>query len=110
MTPCLAAYQPNLVARQFGLFQIVPKSLYPSHELLMDILDDQIWEVVKETVATLWERRSILTFTPFKPTFFFTHEFKLCWQSYLVTFVNDVAGNMNELTVAFDIFQGKTTK
>ena len=53
MSPCLTAYQPNLVARQFGLYQIVPKSLYPSHELLMDILDNQGWEVIKETVATL---------------------------------------------------------
>ena len=50
------------------------------------------------------------TFTPFKQAFFYTHEFKLWWQSYLVTFINDVAGKMNELIVAFDIFQGKTTK
>ena len=34
------------------------------HELLKDILDDQVQEVVKETVATLWERRAILNFYP----------------------------------------------
>src|ERR1043165_6936419 len=110
MSPCLTAYQPNLVARQFGLCQIAPKSFYPSHELLIDVLDDRSWEVVRENIDTLWARRAKLTFTSFKPVFFYTQEFRTRWQSYLITFVNDAAGKMNELTVAFNTFQGKTKK
>ena len=104
MSPCLTAYQPNLVARQFGLCQIVPRSFYPFHELLIDVLDDQSWDVIKETVDTMWAHRANLTFTPFKPAFFCTQEFKTWWQSYLVTFISNAAGKMNELTVAFDTF------
>lgn len=45
--PGLVAYQPNLVARQFGLCQLIPKSLYSSPDLLTNILCDQPWSVIQ---------------------------------------------------------------
>ena len=76
----------------------------------MDVLDDQSWVAVKDIVGTLWAHTPILNFTPFKPAFFCTYDFKLWWQTYLVTFINDAARKMTQLTVAFDVLQGKGTK
>jgi hypothetical protein len=51
--PGLVAYQPNLVARQFGLCQFIPKSLYSSPDLLTNILCDQPWSMIQEDLETL---------------------------------------------------------
>ncbi|XP_050895889.1 uncharacterized protein LOC127102579 [Lathyrus oleraceus] len=40
--PGLVAYQPNLVARQFGLCQFIPKPIFSSQELLANILYGQL--------------------------------------------------------------------
>lgn len=55
INPGLVAYQPNLVARQFGICQFVPKSLFYSLDILTNILCDKPWSVVKEDVEALWK-------------------------------------------------------
>ena len=72
----LVAYQPNLVARQFGLCQLVPKSLFNSHELLIDIISGQPFKIIKEDIENIWARRPTLTLTPFQPSFYYTKEFE----------------------------------
>ena len=97
----LVAYQPNLVARQFGLCQLVPKSLFNSHELLVDIIIDQPFEMIKDDIGNLWARRPTLTLTPFQPSFYCTKEFETWWQSYFVTFIGDSNAKLAELTTTF---------
>lgn len=55
------AYQPNLVVRQFGLCQFIPKSLFSSLELITNILCGHPWSVIQEDLETIWEK---LTTTP----------------------------------------------
>lgn len=47
VNPGLVSYKPNLVARQFGLCQFVPKSLYSSLDILTNILCDQPWSMIQ---------------------------------------------------------------
>ena len=89
VNPGLVAYQPNLVARQFGLYQLVPKYLFNSHELLVDIITDQPFEMIKDDIGNIWARRPTLNLTPFQPSFHCTKEFETWWQSYFVTFIGD---------------------
>jgi hypothetical protein len=56
VNPGLVAYQPNLVARQFGLCQFVPKSLFSSLDILTNILCDQPWSMIQEDVEALWAK------------------------------------------------------
>lgn len=63
--PVLVAYQPNLVARQFGLCQFIPKSLFSSQELLTNILCGQPWSEIQEELETIWENRPRLSSIPF---------------------------------------------
>lgn len=58
------AYQPNLVARQFGLFQPTPKSLYPSYDVLVDITSDEDFDIIQEKVNQIWAQKPQLTPTP----------------------------------------------
>lgn len=53
--PGLVAYQPNLVARQFGLCQFIPKPMFSSQELLVNILCGQPWSEVEEELENIWK-------------------------------------------------------
>jgi hypothetical protein len=53
--PGLVAYQPNLVARQFGLYQFIPKPLFSSQELLANILCGQPWSEIEEELESIWK-------------------------------------------------------
>ncbi|XP_050897203.1 uncharacterized protein LOC127104024 [Lathyrus oleraceus] len=98
VNPGLVAYQPNLVARQFGLCQFVLKSLFSSLDMLRNILCDKPWNVVKEDVEALWEKRLRLHSIPFQPAFLCTKEFDDWWQSYLAAYVGAPKEKLSELT------------
>ena len=67
--PDLVSYQPNLVARQFGLCQFIPKSLFPSFEFLFNITSDQPYDVFRVDVENFLEKKPKLGYIPFQPSF-----------------------------------------
>lgn len=110
VNPGLVAYQPNLVARQFGLCQFVPKSLFPSLDILTNILCDKPWNMVKEDVEVLWAKRPRLHSIPFQPAFLCTKKFDDWWQSYFSAYVGAPEAKLSELTQALVHLQAKSTK
>ncbi|KAI5394489.1 hypothetical protein KIW84_061232 [Lathyrus oleraceus] len=108
--PGLVAYQPNLVARQFGLCQFIPKSLFSSQELLANILYGQPWSEIEEELETIWKNRPRLPSLPFRPAYYCTKEFHDWWQSYFTIYVGVPEAKLSELTEAFVHLQTKSTK
>lgn len=104
------AYQPNLVARQFGLCQPTPKSMYPSYDVLVDITSDEEFEIIQEEVDQIWKERPQLTPTPYSPAFYCTEEFATWWQKYFNAFIGAPEVKLAELTSAFTFFKGKPTR
>ncbi|XP_050897207.1 uncharacterized protein LOC127104031 [Lathyrus oleraceus] len=99
--PCLVAYQPNLVARKFGLCQFIPKSLFSSQELLANILYGQPWSEIEEEIETIWKNRPRLPSLPFRPAYYCTKEFHDWWQTYFTIYVSAPEAKLSELTEAF---------
>ncbi|XP_050916401.1 uncharacterized protein LOC127131528 [Lathyrus oleraceus] len=108
--PGLVAYQPNLVARKFGLCQFIPKSLFSSQELLANILCGQPWSKIEEELETIWKNRPRLPSLPFRPAYYCTKEFHDWWQSYFTIYVDAPEAKLSELTEAFVCLQAKSTK
>jgi hypothetical protein len=72
----LIAYQSNLVSRQFGLIQILPKPLYAKKNSL--ILYNKIHtEATSSRKITRYVGKTKLTPVAFKPYFLCTHEFDI---------------------------------
>ncbi|KAI5398847.1 hypothetical protein KIW84_064290 [Lathyrus oleraceus] len=92
----LVAYQPNLVARQFGLCQFIPKSVFSSQELLANILYGQPWSEIEEELETIWKNRPRLPSLPFRPAYYCTKEFHDWWQSYFTIYVGAPEAKLSE--------------
>lgn len=97
----MTAYQPNLVARQFGLCQPIPKHLCPSYDVLVNITSDEEFSIIQEEVDQLWAKRPQLTPTFYQPAFYCIEEFTIWWQQYFTTFIGDPEVKLAELTSTF---------
>ena len=109
-TPGLVSYQPNLVARQFGLCQFIAKSLFPSFGLLFNITSNQPYDVFRVDVENFWEKMPKLGSIPFQPAFYCTKEFETWWQLYLTAYVGAPEAKLVEITETFTNLQAKATK
>lgn len=111
MPAMVLAHQPNMVARQFGLCQIIPKPLFPSYHVLSDIIAGESGDIVQEAVDALWKQKPQFNPTPFIPSFYCTLEFAKWWQTYFDRLVvGDPAVKQTQLTTAFTSLQAKPTK
>lgn len=104
------AHQPNMVARQFGLCQITPKSLFPSYEVLAVITTGDDSDDIHAEVDALWKQRPQFNPTPFIPAFFCTMEFAKWWQQYFNALVGALEEKQTQLTTAFTFLQAKPTR
>ena len=113
----LFAYQPNLVARQFGLSQPLPRSLFLLKETVVTSTAAFSESPFKNKMETYNERRVGLDFFCFEPFFLYNEEFDIWWANHyrsktveectLYQYVHDalqVARNEKERTQGFNLF------
>jgi hypothetical protein len=105
----LTAYQPNLVARQFGLIRALLKCLYDKKGSLL------LYNAVhNETTAlkqiTKYTGRTQLTPLNFEPNFLCTRDFGRWWNIYYTEEFYDVSSFIQHFDKAFLLVQEKTKK
>jgi hypothetical protein len=108
--PSLVAYQPNLVARQFGLCQTLPKSIFESPGLLNGVFANSPWGVIKTDYDDVCAKAPTIHLYEFKPQYLCTKEFDTWWQTYFNSFVGDSKSKLAQLTAASAALQGKSIR
>jgi hypothetical protein len=106
----LVGYQPNLVARQFGLSQFRPKSLFKNKD---DIVLGNSGMSVEyfECRLKLVEGKSYkLTPIAFESSQFCTYEFATWWSLYYEEKTKGDEGLLGAIEAGFDALQPKTPK
>lgn len=109
-TPGLVSYQPNLVPRKFVFCQFIPKSLFPSSDLLQNITRVRAYDVFRVDIENLWVKRLQLYSVPFQPAFYCTKEFENWWKSYFTAYIDASETKLDELTDALVHLQENATK
>ncbi|XP_050874941.1 uncharacterized protein LOC127078535 [Lathyrus oleraceus] len=105
----LIAYQPSLVARQFGIIQIFPKPLYARKNSLLLYNAIHTKATSSRKIARYAGQTKLSPFS-FKPYFLCTHELDLCWCDYYATNFFNVPAFHRHLTKAFSSVQDKVKK
>jgi len=105
----LYGYQPNLVARQFGLIQTRPNSLYKSKKDLKKPKNENIWRSLLQKVD---EHVPTLKPIPFELSYECTKTFFRWWRGYFVEQSKEVNPDttLPELISAFNYVQRKSKK
>ncbi|XP_050874871.1 uncharacterized protein LOC127078459 [Lathyrus oleraceus] len=106
----LIVYQPNLVARQFGLIQIKPRPIFPKKGSIIFYNslhnEDKSKELSKKLTDDSLDIRPVI----FRPYFLCTPEFDEWWKDYYSTRFFDVTAFTTHLTNAFAFVQDRTKK
>ena len=106
----LIVYQPNLVARQFGLIQIKPRPIFPKKGSIIFYNslhnEDESKELSKKLTDDSLDIRPVI----FRPSFLCTPEFDEWWKDYYSTRFFDVTTFTTHLTNAFAFVQDRTKK
>lgn len=105
----LLGYQPNLVARQFGLVQLLPKPLFSRKNKVL-LYNMRYHERDARNILAFYSSRAELVPTPFEPCFLTTPEFADWWKNYYLTEFLDIEGFKQQLTIAFSTLQVKKYK
>lgn len=105
----LIAYQPNLVARQFRLIQILPKCLYDRKSTLFLYNANQNKTTTLKQIAR-YTGRTHLTPISFEPSFLCTPEFGKWWSQYYVEEFYDAPSFTQHFNKAFFFEQEKIKK
>ena len=105
----LIAYQPNLVARQFGLIQALPKCLYDRKGSLL------LYNAVHNEATTLkqiarYNGKTQLTLIKFETSFLCTREFGGWWNAYYTEEFYDVPSFIQHIDKVFLLVQERTKK
>lgn len=103
------SYQLNHVARQFGLIQIKPSSLY---KCLDDLRQPLIEHVCRSTLRRAQRQKLIFEPKPFTSSFACTEVFYRWWQCYFKHQSNRIDPDtlLPELILAFHTVQKKSKK
>lgn len=78
----LDTYQPNLVAKQFGLSQLLPKSLIPQEDCVFISIDNSCEENLTKCLNIFKDKPFYLPSFNFFLSFHCMEEFEDWWQSY----------------------------
>jgi len=102
----LYGYQPNHVARQFGLIQPKPSSLYKCLEDLKQPLIEHVW---KSNLRHIQDQFFVFKPVPFQPSFACIEAFFRWWQDYYKRQANRMNPDslLPQLISAFDVVQNK---
>ncbi|XP_050885349.1 uncharacterized protein LOC127090291 [Lathyrus oleraceus] len=106
----LIVYQPNLVARQFGLIQIKPRPIFPKKGSIIFYNSLHNEEESKELSKKLTDDSLDIRPVIFRPSFLCTLEFDEWWKDYYSTRFFDVTTFTTHLTNAFAFVQDRTKK
>ncbi|XP_050890475.1 uncharacterized protein LOC127095892 [Lathyrus oleraceus] len=106
----LIVYQPNLVARQFGLIQIKPRPIFPKKGSIIFYNSLHNEEESKELSKKLTDDSLDIRPVIFRPSFLCTPEFDEWWKDYYSTRFFDVTAFTTHLTNAFAFVQDLTQK
>lgn len=105
----LITYQPNLVARQFGLVQVLPKFMYDKKGNLLLHNAVHTEATALKQIARYTGRTQLTPFN-FKPRFLYSREFGKWWDKYYVEEFCDVTSFIQLFDKAFLLVQEKTRK
>jgi hypothetical protein len=106
----LVGYQPNLVARQFGLTQFRPKSLFRNRDDIV-LGNSGMSEVYYDQRLKLAEKITYnLTPMDFEISHFCTYEFAAWWSLYYEKYSKDEQQLLRGLNAGFDALQSKASK
>lgn len=105
----LLGYQPNLVARQFGLVQILPKPLF-SRKAKVLLYNMRGHEQDVTPLLASYKNKMVLVPTAFEPRFLSTPKSADWWKHYYSTEFLDVKGFKEHLAAAFSTLQTKKHK
>ncbi|XP_039687867.1 uncharacterized protein [Medicago truncatula] len=102
-------YQPNHVARQFGLIQIKPSSLYKYLDDLRQLLIEHVW---RSTLRRAQRQKIIFEPKPYTSSFACTETFYRWWQCYFKHQTDRIDPDtlLPELILAFHTVQRKSKK
>jgi len=105
----LYGYQPNHVARKFGLIQPKPSSLYKCLEDLEQPLIEHVW---RSSLRRINEKVFAFEPVPFAASFACTKAFFRWWQDYYKRQANQTNPDtlLLQLISAFDVVQNKLKK
>lgn len=78
----LAEYQPNLVTKQFGLSQFLPKFLTPSEDCMFISTANASEETLVQCLINFKKKSFDFPYFRFSLSFYYTKEFEDWWQSY----------------------------
>ncbi|XP_027337222.1 uncharacterized protein LOC113850902 [Abrus precatorius] len=101
----VVAYQPNLVARQFGLGQLKPSLMLEGSNL--DILENARKSIddLNEAISFFRKRRTKISPLDFKPIFYCTSTFQSWWSTYYLHPEISIEACNQNMTSAFSLFQ-----
>jgi hypothetical protein len=106
----LVGYQPNLVARQFGLTQFRPKSLFRNRDDIV-LGNSGMSEVYYDQRLKLAEKITYnLTPMDFEISHFCSYEFAAWWSLYYEKYSKDEQQLLRGLNAGFDALQSKASK
>ena len=105
----LLTYQPNFVARQFGLCQILPEPLYHNKSGIfhrgMNFNNVEAQSIIRKFTGLFH-----ITLVPFTPSYYCTKDFEDWWQEYYSSSMCGIKDFQKHLTKAFASVQDKTKK
>ncbi|XP_057446100.1 uncharacterized protein LOC130738185 isoform X1 [Lotus japonicus] len=106
-------YQPQLVARQFGLCQIVPIPLFSKKDAICNEgFCDKDVDSFYEALNYYDKKTSALRLEPlsFEPSFYCTKEFEVWWSTYYKSIQTTLGVCIGKMTEALQSVQKKATK
>ncbi|KAK2421825.1 serine/threonine-protein phosphatase 7 long form protein [Trifolium repens] len=106
----LVGYQPNLVARQFGLSQFRPKSLFKNKDDIVLGNSGMSVEYFERRLKLADERSYKLTPIAFEISHFCTYEFTTWWSLYYEGKSKGDEEILGAIEAGFDALQPKTPK
>ncbi|XP_050916133.1 uncharacterized protein LOC127131246 [Lathyrus oleraceus] len=106
----LIVYQPNLVARQFGLIQIKPRPIFPKKGSIIFYNSLHNEDESKESSKKLTDDSLDIRPVIFRLSFLCTPEFHEWWKDYYSTRFFDITAFTTHLTNVFAFVQDRTKK
>ena len=106
---CILAYQPNFVARQFGLCQILPEPLFnKKREICLAGVPYSFKEI--ETRQKQYAGFADFSLVFFTPSFYMTKDFYTWWTAYYSKNMFSTIQIQQQLTTAFSFVQEHVKK